>query len=250
MKQLAYLLAILLQAPESSVEGIAVRAGTTDPVPHARVMLTKIDGGLHDLRVAEADDRGRFAVRGVGPGSYHISAQHDAFVRADGVSVAVAAGQAIRGVTVEMTPTAVITGRILDEFGDPVARVYVRATLKESTFETMSNDLGEYRLHGLRPGSYILSAAPYLDARLENGRLIIPTPPSPYGRGEGQGMMGVGPLLQTGNFIPFMALRGEMHPRVYYPGTTDLAAATTIEIPAGAVMPGFNLAVSVRRAGP
>jgi hypothetical protein len=128
--------------------------------------------------------------------------------------------------------------------------VYVRATLKESTFETMSNDLGEYRLYGLPPGSYILSAAPYLDPRIENGALIVPGPPSPYSRGEGRSSMGVGQLLKTGDFIPFMALRAEIHARVYYPGTTDLAAATTIEIPAGAVMPGFNLAVSVRRAGP
>ena len=128
--------------------------------------------------------------------------------------------------------------------------VYVRASLKESVFETTTNDLGEYRLFGLPPGAYIVNAAPYLTPWIERdatasdgiqtGRIVVPTRPSPYSPGEGRGMTPLASILRAGDFIPFMALRGESHATVYYPGTTDATAAAPIEVPPGAVIGGIN----------
>jgi hypothetical protein len=133
--------------------------------------------------------------------------------------------------------------------------VYVRATQKDSTFETTTNDLGEYRLFGLPPGAYIVSAAPYLAPRIENemrlgnapptAMIITPTRPSPYSPGEGQGMTSLASTLKAGNFIPFMALRGESHATVYFPGTTDRTAAALVEVPAGAVIGAINFTTAV-----
>ena len=255
MKYLVLLLAAFLQLQESAIDGTILRAGSNEPIPHARVLLTKVDGSLRDSRVAEADDRGRFAFRGLAAGTYRISAQHDAFIRADASGVIVAQGQAVRGVTLRMTPTGVITGTVIDEYGDPAADVYVRASLKDLSVETTTNDLGEYRLFGLPPGTYTVSAAPYLTPFIEKestasdgtptGRVVTPTRSSPYSPGEGRGMMPLAPALRAGNFIPFMALRGESYATVYYPGTTDRAAAGTIDVPAGAVLGGINFTIAV-----
>ena len=61
----------------------------------------------------------------------------------------------------------IISGRVVDEFNEPVSKVYVRAQKAsyvqgERVFsvvmETQTNDLGEYRLFGLVPGRYYISA--------------------------------------------------------------------------------------------
>ena len=258
MKTLILLLVTLLQSSPASVQGLAIKAGTTEPVAHARVMLTSVDGRPADTRVVDTDERGRFTFRAVAAGTYRLLAQHDAFVRATGRTVTIASGQSIRDLVVAMTPTGVITGRVVDEYGDPVPDVYVRASVKDSTFETTTNDLGEYRLFSLPPATYVVSAAPYLAARIEKemrlgnapptAMIVVPTRPSPYSPGEGQGMSSLAQALKTGNYIPFMALRGEGHATVYYPGTTDAAAATPIEVPPGAVVGAINLTTNVRRA--
>ena len=248
----------LLQAAQPSIEGIATRSGTTDPVPRARVMLTKLDGRLTDTQVTETDARGRFAFRSVAAGSYRLLAQHEAFVRSTGRTITIGAGQSIRNLVVALTPTGVITGRVVDEYGDPVPDVYVRAAMNTSIFETTTNDLGDYRLYGLPPGTYIVSAAPYLAPSiqreavpplgLQTGMIVVPSRPSPYSPGEGRGMSSLAQALKTGNLIPFMALRGESHATVYYPGTIDIAAAATIEVPAGAVVGAINFTTAVQRS--
>ena len=258
MRLLPLIVLALLQTPLPSVEGLVTKAGTTDPVPHARVMLTKADGRLTDTHVTETDERGRFAFRSVAPGNYRLLAQHVAFVRPSGRTVTVGAAQSIRDLVVALTPTGVITGRVVDEYGDPVPDVYVRASLKESVFETTTNDLGDYRLYGLPPGAYVVGAAPYLAASIQReatppigmqtGMIVVPTGPSPYSPGEGRGMSSLAQALKTGNLIPFMALRGESHATVYYPGTIDIAAAAPVEVPAGAVVGAINFTTAVRRA--
>ena len=255
MTYLVLLLVALFQSQESAIDGVVVREGTNEPIPYARVLLIKAGGSLSDSRIAATNDRGQFAFRGVTVGTYRISVQHEAFIRADGGSVTVERGQPVRGLTLRMTPTAVITGRVVDEYGDPAANVFVRAALKDSTFETTTNDLGEYRLFGLPPGAYTVSAAPYLAPRIENetrlggasptAMIIVPTPPSPNAPGEGQAMIFLPRVLQTGDFIPFMALRRESHSTVYFPGTTDRAAAGTVDVPAGGVIGAINFTTAV-----
>jgi hypothetical protein len=260
MRLLGLLLVALLQSPTASVEGVAIKTGTTEAVAHALVMLTSVEGRLVDTRLVETDERGRFAFRGVADGTYRLVGQHDAFVRATGRVVTIASGQSIRDLVITMTPTGVITGRVVDEYGDPVADVYVRASLKDSVFETTTNDLGEYRLFGLPPGAYTVSAAPYLTPWIETettlsngiqtGRVVVPTRPSPFSPGEGRGMTPLAPVLRAGDFNPFMALRAESHATVYYPGTTDATAAAPIDVPAGAVVGAINFTTAVRRTVP
>jgi hypothetical protein len=76
-------------------------------------------------------------------------------------------GQELTDLLFRLIPAAVISGRILDEDGEPLASVTVSAarevysegkrTLSTSTMAA-TNDLGEYRLFGLPPGRYIVTA--------------------------------------------------------------------------------------------
>ena len=64
---------------------------------------------------------------------------------------------------------AAIAGRVVDDLGEPAQRVQVRAAkLRRFASEwrlipfgesVETNDLGEYRLHGLPPGEYVVSAS-------------------------------------------------------------------------------------------
>src|SRR5262249_42764929 len=73
----------------------------------------------------------------------------------------------LQDLTIVMTPTAAISGRIYDGFGKPVIGAKVRAiksvyqqgsgTLTEIQ-STVTDDLNEYRLFWLSPGRYFVSA--------------------------------------------------------------------------------------------
>jgi hypothetical protein len=247
MRLLVCVFLALMQVREAAIEGVVVQVGTNDPVAGAHVLLTKIDGHLKDSIVTRTDDRGRFAIRDLPSGRYRIFADQDDFVRSEGETITVDTAQSIRDVRLTMTPTGVITGRVLDENNDPVAKVYVRAVKNQTSFEAQTNDLGEFRIFGLPPGSYTVSAAPYLAPRIENGTYVVPTPPGPYSFGEGQGKASLARLLQSGDFIHPMALSGETYAQVYYPGTTDRNAATPVDVRSGAVVGAIDFRIAITR---
>lgn len=238
------LLAVAVQAQPPMLNGVAVRLGTSDPVPYARIVLTRIDGRLRDSRASRADDRGRFTFAALSPGRYRVFAHHEAFVRTAGATIIIGDDGVSADLRIEMTPTGTISGRVLDEYGDPVPDVYVRAASDERRAETQTNDLGEYRLHSLVPGAYVISAEPYLAPRIEGSTYVVPTPPGPYSPGEGRGMMPLGRILQAGGYLHPMAVAGRSYARVYYPGGTDAVAAVQIDVTPGAVVGGIDLRIT------
>jgi hypothetical protein len=82
--------------------------------------------------------------------------------------VTVAAAQSVPGIDFALVPGRAITGRILDEDGTPFAGAAVRAlvTRSQNGSDTLvevtgadTDDRGEFRLHGLAPGQYYVSAS-------------------------------------------------------------------------------------------
>ena len=71
-----------------------------------------------------------------------------------------------------------ITGRVVDEFGEPVADAQVapmrsanqggRRRMMPSGRASMTNDIGEFRIFGLPPGQYVISAT------LRAGMILAP----------------------------------------------------------------------------
>jgi hypothetical protein len=253
-------LLLLQQRPiGATIEGQVVRAGTTQALRESRILLTKVGGRLADSIVASTDADGRFAIANIPSGKWRVFADHDDYARAEygqrnvtqpGSPVDLVEGQRLSNVTLALTPLGVMTGRITNREGLPVPRVFVRAL--KSTYaqgerkltmfkETQSNDLGEYRLFGLTPGLYFVSAAPYRTPEIRDNAYIVPTAPGLDRFGEGWSQMTLGPRLNSGSpFHPF-ALTGEKYAEVFFPGTTDSQSARPVDVQPGAVVRGIDL---------
>jgi hypothetical protein len=120
-----------------------------------------------------------------------------------------------------MLPTAVISGRITDEDGDPMSGVRVLALKKvpgkatrEGAGTEATNDLGEYRLAGLFPGQYWVVAMPPPDFR-------------DYERQQEKSVPGDQSVPQPDT----------RYVTTYYPGTYDAMQAAAVTLKAGDEMP-------------
>jgi hypothetical protein len=243
----AAIVALVLAQSANTVTGVVDDAVTRQPVADARVLLARVDGPLTSSIASVADDRGRFAIRDVPAGTYRVFATRDGYLRREASApVSIAAGQAIPAISMSLTPTAVISGRVVSEFGDPVPNAYVRASMLRVIAETKTNDLGEYRLFDLGPGAYLISAERYTAPYIENERYMTPTPPCPDCQGEGRFLASLSQVFSSGAFIDPRALAGEASRVVFYPGTTDRSAASPIEVRTGAEISGIDLRLSAK----
>jgi hypothetical protein len=128
--------------------------------PQTRV-LTDADGQFAFRDIAAGQCRFVVEAQGYSGGGYHQ-------VQVDGPSEAldVAADQHVTDVALKMWKEAVITGRVLDEAGEPVVGVFVRVlrrtvvggqtTVQLSGAGRETDDRGVYRSSGLRPGDYLV----------------------------------------------------------------------------------------------
>jgi hypothetical protein len=149
-------------------------------------------------------------------------------------------------VVITLTPTGAIAGRVTD--GSRAAPlVWVRA-LKVEFFDgrrsfgisawTQTDDRGEFRLFGLAPGMYYVSAILPSNPRLDGANLITPAIPT---RANGNVRSTTAPAAAE-NLDPrvFDTLAA---PAVYHPGTTDVEQAVAIEVRPGDGVAGLSLAL-------
>jgi len=176
------LMALLLQATlpqgssKGSVEGIVVRMGTNEPIEGVRVLLLP-DRDQHKSSPGTTTKDGKFAFQNLAAGTYRLAFASNGYVRQEygqrvlngvGTPVALTAGQAIRGLVVQLTPTGTVSGRVQDNDGNPLPHVavgLVRSGYNEDgrkilrSFGTaFTNDLGEYRIYFVTPGRYDVMA--------------------------------------------------------------------------------------------
>jgi protocatechuate 3,4-dioxygenase beta subunit len=125
---------------------------------------------------ATTDSEGVYRLEGVPAGKYHVAPSAPALVSADANStgeITVAEGAAAEGVDFALSLGGVITGKITDSEGRPVIgqRISLKplnkteaagasASAAEVFGDRMyaTDDRGLYRIFGLRPGRYIVSA--------------------------------------------------------------------------------------------
>ena len=198
------------------IRGRVVSADTGTPVRRAQVQAT-FRG--QSARIALTDADGRFELRDLPAGSVVLRASKTGFVPQQfGQRSAFSASEPVslgdgQQFTAEfaLLRAGVLTGRVFDEFGDPVANVRVAAMRSQltptgrrlfavSAGPGITDDTGAYRLYGLAPGTYYVSA----------------TPPA----------MNVNvPLLAPGGPVTYAA--------TFFPGTTDAGSAERITVAAG-----------------
>src|SRR6185436_9980695 len=163
-----------------SLQGTVIKAGTNEPVVKAAVELKRSSG---DSRVytATTSNQGVFIFNDVPPAEYNLTVSRPGFVQAaygerkpGGPGTPVKITDAPVTVRMNLTPTVVISGRILDRNGQPLGNATVEA--KKMSYaqgkqqltnvqSTITNDLGEYRLFYLTPGKYYVSATPTVGGR-------------------------------------------------------------------------------------
>ena len=165
------------RAPDTgtaTLKGRVVDADTGTPVARAQVRLS-FPGGSRD---ALTDQAGAFTFTTLPAGSYSISAAKVTYmaarhpdpgksIRASRQPSRLAAGETA-DVTIRLYKGGVLSGRVLDQHGDPIEGAQVRAIRLQGGRArpgdggpmTSTNDIGEFRLPRTPPGAYVLHAAP------------------------------------------------------------------------------------------
>lgn len=208
-----------------TVEGTIIAADNGQPLRKAWVSLYKAEG-RGDTQGAGTDASGHFVIKNIEPGRYYLGASHAGYVLQEyggrgagewnsGTILTLSAGQHVRDISMRLIRAAAISGHIYDEDGDPVERAQV-AALRPGYLEgrrqwmgagfAQTDDLGEYRLFDLAPGSYIISAT-------QNS--------NQFQMGGGSG--------------------GSGYATTYYPNVLDQADATPVTVRGGDDFPGVDL---------
>ena len=172
-----------------SISGTVLRADTHAPLPRVEISLngggmTGGDGtdfvfrsGGEDASDAApkpgviTDEKGHFTIANLKPGTYMLRASRTGMVQKNGGEF----GTIVRlqapdsqNVTILMLVSGAISGRVLNEDGEPMQNVsmgamrYIYALGRRHLFpaaNATTDDKGEYRLFGLKPGSYYVMAA-------------------------------------------------------------------------------------------
>ncbi len=155
-----------------SIAGTIFDAVTHQPVKKAMVMVNTnfnpIRGGQppnNGPQSAATDVSGAFSLENLPPGTYQVDVQHQSY-NPGHKSITVNAGEKAGPVNVDLIPMASLSGRILDEDGDPLNGCFVQVhpAAHPEQFAQGSQggrgpgEEGEYRVFGIPAGKYILTA--------------------------------------------------------------------------------------------
>lgn len=212
------------ESTAATVQGTVFNKVSGAPVNHAHVMYIKSAAGANDNLTpisTDTDSEGHFLIQ-VEPGTYRLWVERPGFARqpygartpeGQGTVLTLAPRQQVRDIAIKLVPLGAISGRTIDNEGEPVQGVSVQvlrftyANGKRQLIPvsgTSSNDRGEYRVFGLPAGRY------YLLATLHGAPMSHPP--------------------DTGGLVPEML---DPFAPLYYPGVLDPAAATMVPLPEG-----------------
>ena len=208
--------------------------------------------------VTSAPD-GRFVIREIPPGEYrlyatrsngHIPGEYgQRTATGAGVPFTIASGQRMTGISLALTPTASITGRVVDAMGESSGYAHVQALKAvyrdgRRTLTVMqlvqADDRGAYRLFWLPPGEYFICAKP-LDLRRSSEMMHIP-PPSRFGTYEQQ-MRPTVTAINTSQMLDDGRMAEGQYVPIYFPGTRDERSASPISVRAGESVNGVDINV-------
>ena len=155
----------------SRFSGRVLNALTGEPLRKAQIALRSRNAPDTTYRLA-TDEQGSFSLANAVSGDYDAVVQRPGFVQA-AKPVSLVSGDTTGETIFRLVPQGVMAGRVVDRDGDPVPHVTVNAI--QARYEgglrrylvagsTVTNDLGEYRIFGLTPGTYYLGGVYHGDA--------------------------------------------------------------------------------------
>ncbi|MDH4062753.1 MAG: carboxypeptidase-like regulatory domain-containing protein [Acidobacteriota bacterium] len=167
------------------LRGQILAADTGTPIRRAQVRASAQN--VRQSRLAVTDAEGRFEIRDLVAARYTLTASKGGFVTLQygqrrpgesGTPLEVVDGQTLDKLVIGLPRGSVIGGRVTDEYGEPVANAAVMALryayaggarrLVPAGARDTTDDQGGYRLFGLPPGEYLVSAT------LRNGNVTDP----------------------------------------------------------------------------
>ena len=217
------------------VEGKMVNSVNDAPIGKVTLTLRGVDPTQESKYMATSDTEGGFLFDHVEAGRYTLYAQKPGFVpqyygtqRATrtGTPLTLSEGQLLKDLLFMLTPQAVISGKITDDAGEPVDKVSVVAMqwgysqgkrLLRPVGGALANDLGEYRIANLKPGSY------YVAAR----------------RGDFGPSWRLSPADTPSGAVP--KTPEEDYHDTYYPGSLDSAGASQVQAAPGSELRGIDI---------
>jgi hypothetical protein len=221
------------QRGSSVLRGYVTAADTGNPIRRALVRVTSQDGRGGGMTQTDAD--GRFELKELLGGRYTLTVSKAGYVsmsygqrrpEQQGTVLEITDGTVVDKIAFSLPRGGVVTGAVMDEFGDPVAGAQVNvlrfryvngARRLTPSGGGSTDDRGMFRVYGLVPGDYFLSAA-----------LRAPQ----------QMMMGPTSVAST-------AVDG--YAPTYYPGTPNPSEATRITVRAAQETSNISLALIASR---
>lgn len=165
------------------IRGRVVSTDTGTPIRRAQVHIGGPDIGS---KTALTDANGRYEFRDLPAGRFSLTAMKAGYVNVQygqtrpfeqGRPIELVDKQVLDKADITMPRGSVISGRIIDEFGEPVAEAMVtamrqtwmggRRRLVPAGRFSQTNDLGQYRMYGLPSGEY------YVSATLRNAEVMM-----------------------------------------------------------------------------
>ena len=212
---------------------------TTSMVITQNGVPVQVNGNLTGMRPRNVttDSQGNFEFTALPAGAYRVQAIPGQYTAAylglafgakkpngpgnfdPGTPIQLGDGQTFDKVVIGLPRGAVITGRVTDENGEPLARVQVFTLLYPSASArgqrtgpgAQTDDLGQFRLFGLAPGEFAVAAQASMNT-------FVPPNAPPETDDDKTGFM-----------------------TTYFPGTPDEAAAQRVRTRAGGETPGVEI---------
>jgi hypothetical protein len=211
------------------VAGVVVNSVTGQPVSRARLRLRPSDPpGTPVFTIS--DDTGRFSFKAVSEGEFELNAEHSGFPHqmfgqktlGDGFASAVITGPGLdmEHLVFQLIPASAISGRVVDDQGDPVQKATVelfRSSVQAGRRRVAmyryayTDDIGEFRTSGLGAGTFYLAVM---------GQPWYTSPET-------------GELLPLRGGRPGNILAKSAYPATYYPDATDPRAASAVVLKPG-----------------
>ena len=161
-----------------TVSGTVVSATTGTPLAQTRVTLTDTNNSRNVASLLTGED-GRFAFRRLGPGKYSLQGSRRGYLTSgyqqhEQFWSALVTGEKLetQNLVLRLMPAAVLSGKVLDETGEPVRGAEVKLYMEQRANgmtrvmpagNTPTNDLGVFEFFSLSPGKYFaaVSAKPW-----------------------------------------------------------------------------------------
>ena len=220
------------QTGTGSVRGRVV-SDTGQPMRRIIVQLQ----GASTPHATTTDVDGGFEFTALPPGHFTLVANRTGYIAARSESFDLADNQRLDGLNLRMQHGGVITGQIVDEYGEPLIGATVspmrqqyangQRRLMNAGQTTITNDVGEYRLFGLQAGAYYVSVSP------RNDSMTMPVGPV------GPGTTGPVPTVTTSSPTGYAP--------TYYPGTPDMASAQPILVTPAQTVTGISFSLTAVR---